>query len=178
MIRVLKMMVAAIWRLFGSLWADRRLTLHSSLSADECLERLKAELGSTFVMGGTGPVIGRVSANQVTLRRDIFYGNSFATIVFAAVNEMSNEGSEVRCLIAARDGVRAMTAVWFGGLILFLFLAVAMSVAQPSPEMWIFIAAPIPMLIFGVLLVAFCRYLARDDEGIILGYLRKRLEAQ
>ena len=178
MIRVLGMLLAGIWRLFRSLWTDRRCTLLSSLPYDECLHRLGGDLSRTMFMGGEGPIIGTVSDNQVTLRRRIAYGNAFATIVFAAVNALPKGGSELRCLITARGGVRAVMALWVGGIILFSIVGVVLMLTDPNPEMWIFAAVPVPLLTFGVLLVALGRYLARDDDALIVSYLRRRLEAQ
>ena len=171
-------MIKAGKALFLSLWTERRATLRTRLSAGDCVAKLQAELGTGLVMGGSGPVIGRVRSDHATLKRQIFYGNSLATVVRARFVPDSAGGAEIRCLSNGSGFSQGFMGLWFAFILLWWVGAALAVTTNPMPLGWIFILSPVPMLFFGVGFVVFCRYLARDDEAVVLAYLRDRLEAQ
>lgn len=171
-------MIANMKSLFLSLWTERRVTLRTRLSVSDCIARLKADLGTGLVMGGSGPVVGRVRSDHATLKRQIFYGNSLATVVRARCVPDSAGGVEIRCLSNGSGFSQGFMGLWFVFILLWWVGATLAVTTNPMPMGWLFILFPIPMLALGVGFVVFCRYLARDDEAVILRYLRDRLEAQ
>lgn len=171
-------MIEAGKALFLSLWTERRATLRTRLSVSDCVVRLQGDLGTGLVMGGSGPVIGRVRSDHAVLKRRIFYGNSLATVVHARLAPDRTGGAEIRCLSTGSGFAKVFIGFWFVFILLWWVGGAFAVTVSPMPMGWIFIVAPIPMLAFGVGFVVFGRYLARNDEGVVLDYLRTRLEAQ
>lgn len=171
-------MIEAGKALFLSLWTERLTTLRTGLSVSDCVSRLRAELGAGLVMGGSGAVIGRVGSGQATLKRKIFYGNSLATVVRARLVQNREGGTEIRCLSNGSGYARGFMAMWFTFILLWWVGATITVVFTRDPWGVLFVLFPVPMLAFGVGFVVFCRYLARNDEAVVLDYLRNRLEAR
>lgn len=171
-------MIETAKTLFLSLWTPSRVTLRTPLSVSECIGRLQAELGTGLFMGGSGPVVGRAREDQATLRRQIFYGNSFATVLNARLVPTGAGGVEIRCLSRGSGYVRGFMSLWLGFIALWWVGATLAVIVNPMPLGFLFVLFPIPMIAFGVGFVVFCRYLARNDEAVILAWLRDRMEAQ
>ncbi|WP_156459614.1 hypothetical protein [Brevundimonas sp. Root1279] len=139
--------------------------------------RLQEDFSGLFG-GEVGAVRGRMLGREARVVRRIFYQNSFRTVVSVSVAD--NRGNAIVQTVAGVSmPVRILMLAWFGFLLLFCSLALQ-GVAGGSPVEgdWIyFVLVPGGMFLFGFALVTGCRYLARDDEAVILAYLRRRLEA-
>ena len=162
--------------LFLSFWRERRTTLRSPRSQQQCVAALKQDLAG-WPFGGTDSVRGRVGRNKAVLARRIPYGNSFRDLVTVRISSHGGRETRLDCVTAASPFARIFMAVWFGFLGFWWLAVIAISIAQSSIAAALMALFPVPMLVFGIGLVAFCRHLSENDEDVVLAYLRERLEA-
>ena len=162
--------------LFLSFWRERRTTLRSPRSQEQCVAALKQDLAG-WPFGGTESVRGRVGRNKALLARRIPYGNSFRDLVTVRISSHGGRETRLDCVTAASPFARIFMAAWFGFLGFWWVMVVIFAIVQPEPMLAIMLLAPIPMLVFSIGLVAFCRRLSENDEDVVLAYLRERLEA-
>ncbi|MCS6627851.1 hypothetical protein N0B44_33615 [Roseibacterium beibuensis] len=167
---------ARIRALFLSLWRERRVTLQSPRSPDQCVAALKHDLAG-WPFGGTESVRGRVGRKKAVLARRIPYGNSFRDLVTVRISPLAGQGARLDCVTAASPFVRVFMVIWFGFLGLWWVAVLAIAITQLSLTAVFMALFPIPMLAFGVGLTASCRGLSAKDGEVVLAYLRKRLEA-
>lgn len=168
--------MTSIWGLFLSGWTDRRTQFRSSLTAEQCMLRLREDFGG-LLGGGSGSVRGWMLGRTARLTRHIVYRNSFQTVVSVSVADRGG-GAVIDAAAGVALSVRIFMMLWFSFLVLFAGFAI-LAVASGSPvdgDWTLFLTVPGAMMLFGVALVVGCRYLARDDEGVILAYVRRRLE--
>lgn len=167
--------VRRIWKLFMSFWRERRTTLHSPRSPDQCTAALKQDLAG-WPFGGEGSVRGRVARRRAVLARRIPYGNSFRDLVTVHISD-SGSGTRLVCVTAAGPFVRAFMVVWFAFLAFWWLAVIAIAITEVSAMAALMALFPLPMLAFGVGLIVFGRQLSEKDERVVLAYLRERLEA-
>jgi hypothetical protein len=163
-------------QLFRSAFVERHFRLETRLAVQECRGRLREDFPPSLFGGRLGYVSGRVTETKAVFSRRIGYGNSYRTLVTVRLQQ-AKAGTQVLCVSAPSVFVRGFNMVWFGFILFWWVGVVAISIFQPFPEWWIMVLFPIPMLTFGFLLVTAGRWLARNDDDVILAYLRRRLEA-
>lgn len=168
--------VGRVRTLFLSFWRERRSTLQSPRSQDQCVAALKQDLGG-WPFGGTESVRGRVGRNKAVLARRIPYGNSFRDLVTVRISPFGGVETRLDCVTAASPFARIFMAVWFGFLGFWWLAVIAISIAQLSVTAALIALFPVPMLAFGIGLTAWGRRLSEKDEEVVLAYLRERLEA-
>ncbi|MFP5296795.1 MAG: hypothetical protein ACLGG3_05655, partial [Alphaproteobacteria bacterium] len=117
--------------LFRSAWKISRTSLTSPLCPDECLNRLKSDLGASIFMSGVGPVVGRVNGGSATLVRRIRYGNGFRTYVRARIRETALGGTSIDCVAGMHAWPRVFMTVWFAFILVWWVGAVAATLATP-----------------------------------------------
>jgi hypothetical protein len=157
--------------------------LRSSLGPEACRDRLRSETGSIWnpFSKWSNPVRGRVTDHGFWIVKTIHYRNSFQTV---ASGKWIPEGDGTRIELAL--GMNRMVAVfmlaWLAaiaavGLTWWLSGAPA-AVSHPATEPWFVGAIPILMLVFGVALIAFGRWLARNEATELIEFLSRTLECQ
>lgn len=163
----------------------------SPFSPAECAERLGSAIdreGSILVSlsayFGSKPVIGRVSAGSLRLRRRIAYRNSFQSFLFATL-EPAVRGTRITAEVKMHPFVRGFMFVWLGFVVFFWGLSAFAVVASATGVVevhgshgWLGLLAPLVMGAFGVGLVKFGRYLARDEERFLLDFVTGILDAR
>ena len=130
----------------------------------------------------TKPVIGSINGSSLRLRKRIEYRNSFQTSLSA---EMHREGTGTAIVgeFAMHPLVVGFMALWFTGVVFFGILAglAKLASAQPgstlhaSDDAGIVLFVPPGMLIFGIGLVMFGRFLARQEARFITDFLVRTL---
>ena len=136
-------------------------------------------------LGFSRAVLGRLSANRIRLRyRRPFVHNSFAP-VFVGALQATSSGTRIEGQFRMHRFVRIFLGVWFGfvlivGSVLFvasLATAFGLTGRQTEGDWWIgFVVGP-GLLVFGVVLVRFGKYLGETDRREILAFLRDVLYA-
>ena len=105
-------------------------------------------------------------------------------VLTASLNPLGG-GTELDCRIGLHPMVKAFMAVWFGFLGLgFLVLILASAgglgeAGQPGvlPGA-VAVIVPVALMLFGVLLVRFGKYLSRGETVFLTGFLKDLLEAR
>jgi hypothetical protein len=128
-------------------------------------------------------VVGQVTASTLRLRKRIRYNNSFQTRLTATM-EPAGRGTLIRGKFALHPFTRVFLPIWFGGVLFFCAIAIVALVSHPggSPQGngngWMFLLIPLGMLVFGLALVRFGRFLARDEQRFLTEFLRQTLDAR
>jgi hypothetical protein len=130
---------------------------------------------------GSKPVVGRVSPGKFSGYKRIFYGNSFRTIVFADVSP-GNGGTVLTLRFGMSRFVVPFMTFWFTGVLLTGGAASIMAVkdfieGKSRTGEWIAFIVPPLMIIFGIALVAFGRWLGRDERPFLIDFFKNTLSA-
>lgn len=158
---------------------DRRVTLHSPLSPQACLDRLRAGTGSIWnpLAAWTSALRGSVNETGFRVVRAIHYRNSMQS---EASGTWTNEGSGTRIEITFamnRIGAVAMS-IWlaFVGVFAIVWTLVPHASSSHTGRLaapWLVEWIPYWMLLFGIGLVYFGRWLARGDNAFLLEFLSR-----
>jgi len=155
--------------------------LVSPLPRTDCAARLRALTQSEWTLFGSSPVIGRVGDSTLKLRKrpPAMMHNSFQTYLRGA---LTDEGASTR--LTCRFGLHSFVAVfmvfWFGMLWVFASIGLVAWLNHPADFSFLILGlvGPLVMTTFGIGLVAFCRYLARDEQRFLLDLLRDTIRAE
>ena len=162
-----------------------RLSFTTLLAPEECRRRLAARCvhwGEAFISGFTmqidpaRPLLGRVTARGFWVFLRIRYRNSFQT---QASGRFRPESGRTR--VDVRFGMTLVTKLFMGvwltgvGCGAIAILIARASGAPGAQGPWVLI--PFGMLAFGIGLVVFGRWLARDEERQLGEILARELEA-
>ena len=159
------------------------IELASSLPPDECAARLRAAIDQEGVLSATGlfgskPVAGRIAGHRVRLRKRIWYRNSFQTFMIGSL-----EGRDGSTIFRGKAGmhpfVTGFMAVWFGLLTLIVgaaFVAGIGALFGGRGDPLGVIALPVG-LAFGGGFVWFGRWLARNEEAFLVGFVAEVIAA-
>ncbi|QUD90562.1 hypothetical protein [Phenylobacterium montanum] len=152
----------------------------SPLSIDQCISRVQAAVDPPWMIFGSRMVVSWRIGRRFRIRQRIWYGNSFQTSVGVKLIQDLN-GTRVECRSGMEPTTTIFMAVWFGfvGLIgMSGFLASLLDRRNSGTTAAVFAAFPIGMIAFGVVLVMFGRWLARDERDFLIRFLRGRLDAR
>ena len=166
------------------------LQLESPYSPAECTARLlqaidaEGSLGVSWkTMFGSKQVVGHVTQGFLSLRRRINYRNSFQ--LFLPANLIAQaKGTSLRGSFGMHPVAAAFMCVWLGGVSLFLFVGIVMTLQNLVAEQGkvdvslIFILVPGVMLLFGFGLVSFGKELSRGDVVFLTNFLKTTLDAK
>jgi hypothetical protein len=158
--------------------------LVSPLPPEECAARLREATDNEGLLSWfrSRPVIGRVSGRSVRLRKRIGYGNSFQAILVGRLEERDG-GTVFRGKAGVSTFVTIFMAAWFcgvgllGGAMSVIAIGEMLGVKFGERPMERSLALPLVaviaplMLTFGVGLVRFGRWLARDEERFLVAFV-------
>jgi hypothetical protein len=157
--------------------------LVSPRTRERCVERLRETVGSSWLPFSPAYVVGSVRDDAITLRRTIWYRNSFQTILRGQLRD-DPQGTRLSCRFGLNRFVFVFMCIWFAGVIgiggtIFFGSLIALAQDRNWGEMpaWLGILFPLLMGSFGAGLFAFCRYLARNERDEMLDFLREELSA-
>lgn len=167
------------------------IELYSPLSLTECAQRLESAIDcersvliSFSSMFGTKPVVGRVTQTSLKLRKRIGYRNSFQSFLTAAMRA-EGTGTVISGEFAMHPFVRVFMILWFSGVILIggtmFFITIGALLFGPThhgDHAWIGAVVPPIMIGFGVGLIRFGQYLARNEARFITDFLLQTLNAK
>jgi hypothetical protein len=158
---------------------------HSPHPIEECYRRLKEAVDtSLFPYFSSKQVAGRVSKRSISIRKRIYYRNSFQAVLRASLKP-SPSGTEIISTVSLHPFVKIFMFIWFGGLIMIggIIFVIALSsyfkensLKDIGSIMWILI--PPGMAIFGIALLKFGKYLARDESKVLKRFLIDLLDAE
>jgi hypothetical protein len=151
------------------------LELSSPLSPEECLRRLRAASDPQWKLFGAKPVLGGVHGGMFWGRRRISYGNSLQTVAFARVRA-STAGSRIGVHFGLDPFACVLASVWFG----FVLLGAVGWMISNLPRLsangravgnWTPLIGSIALLGLAAGLLAFGRWLARDEKAFLTAFL-------
>ncbi len=160
------------------------IVLLSPHSMEECQMRLKGAVDTSFPpYFSSKQVAGRVSKDSISIRKRIRYRNSFQTVLRASLKPSENR-TKLFADIGLHPFVKIFMFIWFGSLILIgglIFITSLSSLAKETSAdigtiMGILI--PLGMAIFGIALLKFGKYLARDESAFLIAFLIDLLDAE
>jgi len=157
----------------------RRIVLTSPLAPDAIATKLQTVLG-----GRTAKPVKGVTGNGSEQTMTLFYyrpnvQNSFQTTLVATM-EPADGGTRIEGKIGMPAGAVGFMGCWFGFLAVFIGLAVTAMVAAAAPIGAIlpFVAIPLGMMGFGVMLVWLGTWTSKKDRAAILEFLANTVEAR
>src|SRR5277367_2110356 len=167
---------------------QNRIEVFSPFTPADCASRLREAIDGGVMVSlfgmGSKPVIGRVSESSFRLRRRIRYHNSYQTYLTATMRPELG-GTVISGVCAIHPLVRIFNIVWFGGVALIggaVFLATGWNALSgksgESRDTLLGMIIPLVMLAFGIGLVRFGRYLARNDPRFLITFLIQTLNAR
>jgi hypothetical protein len=145
--------------------------LHSPHPASECERRLRLSTKHD------SPVIGTIGAGAATLRKRIWYRNSFQTVL-ALTWDDAGSGADIDCHARLHILAIVFLAVWFGAVSLagLLFLLVpAEAISGDRADALKHVAI---VLLVGVAIVGLSRLLARNEEKYLIDFVGYMLDAE
>ena len=139
---------------------------------------------SIAALSGSKPVVGWVTDSSMRLRKRIGYGNIFQSYFKASMRPEAG-GTVISGKITMHPLVRLFVIVWFGAIIYIpgpAFLRTIYSMIVGSSTEYentavLLVMFPV-MLALGYGLIAFGRYLARDESRFLTEFLIRELDAR
>ena len=160
-----------------------RMKLQTRLSIDDCKARLAdsvdpVKLGWTISgYAGSREILGKIRGNSFRLQKRRNSRNSFAPYLYGQF-KAADGGTRVEDEFRLHPFAQIFMALWFSFLAVFaISMLVLPSQGQAGSVRWPLLAVAAGMAAFGIGLVKFSRWLARNEEGAILALLKSSLEA-
>lgn len=171
-----------------ALWSDatarKAIELISPMRRDEIVRRLKDVVDSEWIIFGSKTVVGHVGDKSLRLRWRINYRNSFQTVLFGTLGD-DGSGTRLHCRAGMHPFVTVFMALWLGAVGIGAVSAVAMMLqfsregegAIPAAAGF-GVVVPFVMVAFGVALVWFGRWLAREERQRLIEFLERTVGAK
>jgi hypothetical protein len=161
----------------GLPWKTDTAEIISPLARDECVARLRFRIDRPWMIVGLRPVLGRVDQISMRLRKRIWYGNSMQTILRASLHDHQG-GTRIDCRLGISRFFAWFYGIWFAGVAgiggLMLVIVTYQYVAgsrSPAPNAWLVYVVIPGMVILGVAVDRFGRFLARGEKGFLLRFV-------
>ena len=159
------------------------MNLQTRLSLDECKSRLAdsvdpLKLGwSVSGYAGSKEVLGKFRGDSFRLQKRRNYRNSFAPYLYGQF-KTGDGATRVEGEFKLHPFTKIFMALWFSFLAAFsVAVLVLPSHGQADSARWPLLLFAAGMAAFGVALIKFSRWLARNEAGAIVALLKSRLEA-
>ncbi len=162
-----------------------KLVLHTDLAPDECIRRIEASTdpGKRTIFSlsgykGSKPLLLKVQGNQFVLWKRRYYRNDFAPYFFGTLSP-DNKGSRLEGYFGMNRWVNVFLRIWLAFAILSglpLVFVTLNRTGQGSP--WVGFIVPIGLVIFGIFLPRFGRWIGRGEEKFMTEFLETTLAAQ
>jgi hypothetical protein len=142
------------------------MTLHTSLSIDECRARLAsaidAEKWSFSLCGylGSKPILGKIYGNEFRLQKRIFYKNGFRSFFYGRLVPSEN-GALIEGEFRMHPFARWLMIYWFLFLSVFFMIVVGIllfSIVMGRADVRdniVLVLFPLGMMVFGIFLLKF-----------------------
>jgi hypothetical protein len=166
------------------MFANEKMNLQTGLSVHDCKMRLLSSVDierlslSMSGYAGSKDMLGKIQGNKFRLQKRRNYRNSFAPFFYG---QLTNDGVDTLIVGEFRihPAAKAFMAAWFAFLLIFSLMAV---ILHPQGQFEAgrvpLLAVSVGMMVFGVALVMFSRWLARGEQRAILDFLKVKLEAR
>jgi hypothetical protein len=170
----------AFLRAFVADYITSKVELLSPLPYDECMRRIREEVDRWPF--GARPMVGSLREGRIRVRQRIGYRNSFQTALTATFTA-EGRNTRIRCRFGMHPFVTIFMIYWLSMVAWFGLHALSTTgVAPINPAQngaaAIFALMPLLMFCFGLGLMGFGRYLARDEQAFLTDLLITKLDAR
>jgi hypothetical protein len=168
----------------------RIIVFQSSLSADECRQRLRSNtdeqqrtLFSLSGYQGTRPVLSLIQGEQFQLQKRRYYRNDFAPNFYGTIRPWGNNARVEGYFGPPRWTMRFLW-VWIGAAVLFtlpmglIFLRRLPNDGSRAILLVLTLLVPLMVIAFGLLLPRFGDWLGRNEKTFLLQFLETTLAAR
>jgi hypothetical protein len=157
--------------------------LRTDLSPEECLRRLGeatdvAQWGfSLSGYRGSKPVLAKFDGNRFKLWKRIYYRNDFRPYFYGTLVPQ-DRSSRIQGYFDVDRWVKIFMWVWLGFVILSSIPVFIVSVSRPiRGDAWVGVIVPIGLILFGIFLPKFGRWIGRGQETFLKEFLETTLAA-
>jgi hypothetical protein len=161
--------------------AGSNVALLSPLPREDCAERLRDAVDSGWTGFGNKPAIGRVDETSFRIRKRLpaAVHNSFQSYLTGRM-ESDGNATRVLCRFGMHPFVRVFMVVWFVMLFAFGVAGIVIPGHGNGEHTFPIVAATVSigMAVFGVGLVYFGRFFARNEQQFLLDFLAQTIEAR
>jgi len=159
------------------------IVLRTELSAEECLRRLReatdvAKWGfSLSGYRGSKPVLAKFDGNRFKLWKRIYYRNDFRPYFYGTVLAQ-DRGNRIEGYFDVDRWVKIFMRIWLTFAILPSIPVFFKSVSRPiRGDAWVGAIVPIGLILFGIFLPKFGRWIGRGQETFLKEFLETTLAA-
>jgi hypothetical protein len=155
--------------------------LVSSLSRDECVRRLRADVSSYLDIVSGKPVFGSVTSDTIKLRKRIYYRNSFQPTLRGHLDDAGG-GTRIHC----EFGEMPLLPVFIAAALIFVIALIVVGMTARNMNLHevpliaiILPLAALPLFLgIGIGSIYIGRWLARDERAFLVDFVRKTTEAK
>jgi len=161
------------------------IVLRTDLSAEECLRRLgeATDPGKRSIFGlsgykGSKPVLATFEGNQFKLWKRIYYRNDFRPYFYGTLVPQ-DRGCRIEGYFDVDRWMKSFLWFWLA-LVVLMSIPPAFIAAMFQPirgNAWIDAIVPFGLILFGMLLPKFGRWIARDQEPFLKEFIEATLTA-
>lgn len=164
---------------------SNKIKLRSPHLIEKCGRRLKESVDTSFFpYFPSKQIAGKISKHSISIRKKIGHRNSFQTVLRASLKQNEKE-TELVLTMGLHPFVKIVMLVWFGGFILIGGSILTMSLSsifmkKSSVDIGTIMGILIPpgMVIFRIALLIFGKYLSKDENRVLIVFLRDLLDAK
>jgi len=167
----------------------RMIVLQSSLSADQCLERLRINtdeqrrtLFSLSGYQGKNPVLSRIEGDSIRLQKRRYYRNDFAPNFFGTIRVWGSS-SRIAGYFGPPRWALIFMRIWVGAAVLFTLPIAFVSLGKilaGKPEAGDYVGLFVPVVVvgFAMFLPRFGDWIGRNEKTFLLQFLETTLAAK
>jgi hypothetical protein len=159
--------------------------LRTDLNPQECLRRLqeasdpgKRTLFSLSGYKGSKPVLAKIEGSEIKLWKRRYYRNDFAPYFFGALST-ADRGTRIEGHFDMDRWVRIFMTIWLTFAIIGGAAALIATVPHPiHGDAWIGVIVPLGLVLFGIFLPKFGRWIGKGEEAFLKEFLEQTLSAR
>jgi hypothetical protein len=168
-----------------------QVVLHTDIGVSECLNRIRESIDeerrtifSFSGYAGSKKILGKIDGNKIRLQKRRYYHNSFSPYFYAMVSPDSH-GTRIEGHFDCLPFVKIFMRIWLGIVVVVAGITLVLTLkdhlggrAHLAGEDYTVVLVPQGMVLFGLLLPRFGRWLGRNEESYILDFLQRTLPAR
>jgi hypothetical protein len=160
------------------------IVLRTNLSAEECLRRLgeAADVGKRAIFAlsgykGSKPVLATFDGNRFKLWKRIYYRNDFRPYFYGMLVPQ-DRGCRIEGYFDVDRWMKLFMWFWLAFVVLTGLPVFIATMSQPiRSDGWIGAVVPLGLILFGVFLPKFGRWIARGQEAFLKEFIEATLAA-
>jgi hypothetical protein len=167
----------------------RTIVLHSTLSADQCRERLRANtdeqrrtLSSLSGYRGRNPVLCQIDGERFRLQKRRYYRNDFAPNFYGGIQPWGSS-ARIEGYFGPPRWAVIFLRIWLGAAVLFTlpvaWVCVRRLLSGGSQDGdYVGLLVPLLFVAFGTLMPRFGDWLGRNEKTFLLQFMQTTLAAK